>query len=125
MSARFDERLAERTRIARELHDTFLQTVQGSKLVVDDAARAPGTRRPFAGSASEICHRSSTLFLRHGSLWRRRKQAARRGSQKYAESERAVCGCRFICTTRLMMFTPFSKFSNRTYLSLCVSEAVS
>src|SRR6202020_3238460 len=37
MKARFDERLAERTRIARELHDTFLQTIQGSKLVADDA----------------------------------------------------------------------------------------
>jgi len=37
MSARFDERLGERTRIARELHDTFLQTIQGSKLVADDA----------------------------------------------------------------------------------------
>jgi len=35
--ARFDERLAEHTRMARELHDTFLQTVQGSKLVADDA----------------------------------------------------------------------------------------
>jgi len=34
---RFDERLAERTRIARELQDTMLQTVQGSKLVADDA----------------------------------------------------------------------------------------
>ncbi len=34
---RFDERLAQRTRIARELHDTMLQTVQGSKLVADDA----------------------------------------------------------------------------------------
>ena len=37
LSVRFDERLAERTRIARELHDTLLQTVQGSKLVADDA----------------------------------------------------------------------------------------
>lgn len=37
LNARFDERLAERTRIARELHDTLLQTVQGSKLVADDA----------------------------------------------------------------------------------------
>jgi signal transduction histidine kinase/ligand-binding sensor domain-containing protein len=37
ISSRFDERLAERTRIARELHDTLLQTVQGSKLVADDA----------------------------------------------------------------------------------------
>ena len=40
MKARFDERLAERTRIARDLHDTFLQTIQGSKLVADNALSA-------------------------------------------------------------------------------------
>lgn len=34
---RFDERLRERMRIAQDLHDTFLQTIQGSKLVADDA----------------------------------------------------------------------------------------
>ena len=37
LSACFDERLAERTQVARELHDSFLQTLQGSKLVADDA----------------------------------------------------------------------------------------
>jgi hypothetical protein len=37
LRARYDERLAERTRIARELHDTLLQTVQGSRMVADDA----------------------------------------------------------------------------------------
>jgi signal transduction histidine kinase/ligand-binding sensor domain-containing protein len=41
LKARFDERLDERTRIARELHDTFLQTIQGSKLVADDALGSP------------------------------------------------------------------------------------
>src|SRR5262249_34826503 len=34
IAARFDERLVERTRIAQDLHDTLLQTLQGSKLVV-------------------------------------------------------------------------------------------
>src|ERR1700704_930279 len=34
---RLEERVGERTRIARDLHDTFLQTIQGSKLVLDDA----------------------------------------------------------------------------------------
>jgi signal transduction histidine kinase len=34
---RLEERVRERTHIARDLHDTFLQTIQGSKLVVDDA----------------------------------------------------------------------------------------
>jgi ligand-binding sensor domain-containing protein len=37
LSIRFDERLTERNRIARELHDTLLQTIQGSKMVADDA----------------------------------------------------------------------------------------
>jgi signal transduction histidine kinase/ligand-binding sensor domain-containing protein len=41
LTARFDERLAERTRMARELHDTILQTIQGSKLVVDDGLEEP------------------------------------------------------------------------------------
>lgn len=39
ISARFDERLAERTRVARELHDTLLQTVHGSKLVAEHALK--------------------------------------------------------------------------------------
>ena len=37
MRMRFNERLEERTRIARELHDTLLQTIQGSKIVADHA----------------------------------------------------------------------------------------
>ena len=37
MELRLQERVGERTRITRELHDTFLQTIQGSKLVADDA----------------------------------------------------------------------------------------
>lgn len=41
LAARFDERLAERTRVARELHDTLLQTVQGSKMVADHALKNP------------------------------------------------------------------------------------
>jgi ligand-binding sensor domain-containing protein/signal transduction histidine kinase len=41
ISARFDERLAERTRLARELHDTLLQTIQGSKMVADHALDEP------------------------------------------------------------------------------------
>lgn len=39
LNARFDERLRERVRVARDLHDTFLQTVQGSKLVADHALK--------------------------------------------------------------------------------------
>jgi signal transduction histidine kinase len=37
MRERLEAQLAERTRVARELHDTLLQTLHGSKLVADDA----------------------------------------------------------------------------------------
>jgi signal transduction histidine kinase/ligand-binding sensor domain-containing protein len=40
LGARFDARLAERTRLARDLHDTLLQTVQVSKMTADDALDA-------------------------------------------------------------------------------------
>jgi len=35
MNARLDERVSERTRLARELHDTLIQTIHGSKMVAD------------------------------------------------------------------------------------------
>ena len=38
--SRFDERLAERTRVARDIHDTLLQTIQGSKMVADHVVLA-------------------------------------------------------------------------------------
>ena len=38
---RSDERLAQRTRLACELYDTMLQTVQGSKLLAEDALEKP------------------------------------------------------------------------------------
>lgn len=37
LSARFDERMAERNRLAGELHDTILQTVQAAKMIADNA----------------------------------------------------------------------------------------
>jgi ligand-binding sensor domain-containing protein len=47
-SIRLEERVSERTRLARELHDTLLQTIQSSKMIADDAldemAGLPGMR---------------------------------------------------------------------------------
>jgi signal transduction histidine kinase/ligand-binding sensor domain-containing protein len=54
MSARFDERLAERTRLARELHDTFLQTIQGSKMVADDALDGPADPSRLRGAIEQL-----------------------------------------------------------------------
>ena len=39
LKLRFDDRMQERTRLARDLHDTLLQTIQGSKMVADEARR--------------------------------------------------------------------------------------
>ena len=54
MSARFDERLAERTRIARDLHDTLLQTIQGSKLVADSALRSSSDPTRMRGYMEQL-----------------------------------------------------------------------
>jgi signal transduction histidine kinase/ligand-binding sensor domain-containing protein len=45
---RYNERLDERTRMARDLHDTLLQTIQGSKLAAENALASsndPSTRQ--------------------------------------------------------------------------------
>jgi signal transduction histidine kinase/ligand-binding sensor domain-containing protein len=55
ISARFEERLAERTRLARELHDTLLQTIQGSKMIVDDLLDPPAV----SGRPREVMGRLS------------------------------------------------------------------
>ena len=47
-ATRFNDRLAERTRVARDIHDTLLQTIHGSKMVAEDAlehAAEPGRLR--------------------------------------------------------------------------------
>src|SRR6267154_5754008 len=54
ISTRFDERLAERTRMARELHDTFLQTIQGSKLVADHALKPSSDPTRMRGALEQL-----------------------------------------------------------------------
>jgi signal transduction histidine kinase len=39
--AKYQERLDERTRIARSLHDTLIQTIHGSKLLADHTQEHP------------------------------------------------------------------------------------
>jgi signal transduction histidine kinase/ligand-binding sensor domain-containing protein len=56
LNARFDERLAERTRMARDIHDTLLQTVQASKMVADAAL----TRRDDAAGMERVLEQVST-----------------------------------------------------------------
>jgi signal transduction histidine kinase len=46
--------LDERTRMARELHDTFLQTVQGSKMVADDALAEAWNEERCRGALQKI-----------------------------------------------------------------------
>jgi signal transduction histidine kinase len=56
MKIRFNERLEERMRLARDLHDTLLQTIQGIKMVADQAkenAYDPAAAHAFANRISE------------------------------------------------------------------------
>jgi len=41
LSSRINERLAERNRLAGDLHDTLIQTIQGSKMLADNALADP------------------------------------------------------------------------------------
>lgn len=62
MRARFNERLDERTQIARDLHDTLLQTIQGSKMVADQARSDlsdPGKMENYLNRLSEWLDRAS------------------------------------------------------------------
>jgi signal transduction histidine kinase/ligand-binding sensor domain-containing protein len=54
MSARFNERLSERTRIARDLHDTLLQTIQGTKLVADSALKQSPDPASMHGAMEQV-----------------------------------------------------------------------
>ena len=46
MTMRFDERTAERTRLAAELHDTILQSIQATKLIADNARHGAAAQKP-------------------------------------------------------------------------------
>jgi signal transduction histidine kinase len=54
MSVRFDERLQERTRIAQDFHDTYLQTIQGSKLVADSALKQSPDPARMRGALEQL-----------------------------------------------------------------------
>ena len=54
MSNRFDERMSERTRIARDFHDTYLQTIQGSKLVADSALKQSPDPTRMRGALEQL-----------------------------------------------------------------------
>jgi signal transduction histidine kinase len=73
MNALLDERVAERTRLARDLHDTMLQTIQASELVVsvainqiDDPTRTRAALEKLSGWLSQARReaRASLLSLR-------------------------------------------------------------
>jgi signal transduction histidine kinase len=53
---RFNERLDERTRLARDLHDTLLQTIQGSKLAADEALNAADVQIKHRQSLEKLAH---------------------------------------------------------------------
>jgi signal transduction histidine kinase/ligand-binding sensor domain-containing protein len=60
MNIRFEERLAERTRIAQELHDTLLQGFLSASMqlhVADDHIDADSPAKPFVGRVLELMGR--------------------------------------------------------------------
>lgn len=54
INARFDERLDERTRLAREIHDTLLQTIQACSLVAEVALEQRGDPSRLENSLAKL-----------------------------------------------------------------------
>jgi signal transduction histidine kinase len=54
MAARYEERLDERTRIARELHDTLLQSLAGVSLQLDGVAKQVGQSSETAAAQIKV-----------------------------------------------------------------------
>ncbi len=54
MQARLDERVLERTQVARELHDTLLQTIQASRLMASSALRDPSDAAKMHGALGKL-----------------------------------------------------------------------
>jgi signal transduction histidine kinase len=75
LKLRFDERLSERTRMARDLHDTLLQTIQGTKMVADTALN-----RPDDGAAMTQAMRQVSTWLGQAGLEARTVVKALRNS---------------------------------------------
>jgi signal transduction histidine kinase len=91
LAVRFDERLAERTRIARDLHDIFLQTVQGSKMVADDALETPSdptrVRRALEQLSGWLAQAIDDPEL-IASLYHRHKRTCRRLAASFRATQR-------------------------------------
>ena len=89
MALRFNERLEERTRLARDLHDTLLQTIQGMKLAAEhakDSVLDPSDAKTFATNMADWSERATlegraaldslrTPMLSHGDLAQELRQS--------------------------------------------------
>lgn len=54
LADRFDERLRERTRLARDLHDSLLQSIQASKMLVDGPIRGSDDPQQIRMAADKV-----------------------------------------------------------------------
>ncbi len=62
MNARLDERVIERTRLARDLHDTLIQTIHGTKMVADaglDDPKDPAALQRALQRVSDVLEQAS------------------------------------------------------------------
>ncbi|MGC1301213.1 MAG: ATP-binding protein [Caulobacteraceae bacterium] len=75
--SRFNERLQERTRVARELHDTLMQSLLAGKLLADNAKRVHDDPADLRSALERISHqlaraaeegRATVEVLRHSTM---------------------------------------------------------
>ena len=54
INLQFEQRLAERIQVARDIHDTLMQTIQGCKLVTDDMLTKTGEEIPTRNTVEKL-----------------------------------------------------------------------
>jgi signal transduction histidine kinase len=103
MNVRFDERMAERNRLAGELHDTILQTVQAAKMIADNAhleySTNPVRMREAMNSVSEWLSQATTEA--RAALNSLRESTSHRNDlaealQRAAEASQAMSSMKFV-----------------------------
>jgi signal transduction histidine kinase/ligand-binding sensor domain-containing protein len=103
MNVRFNDRMAERNRLAGELHDTILQTIQASKLIADNArlehSADPVRLREAMNSISEWLSQATTEA--RAALNSLRESTSQRNDlaealQQAAEASQAMASMKFV-----------------------------
>ncbi|HZZ14954.1 MAG TPA: triple tyrosine motif-containing protein [Candidatus Sulfotelmatobacter sp.] len=105
LKIRFDERLDERTRLARDLHDTLLQTIQGSKLVADNARDHADNPRSTVRALDRLSEWLDRAIAEGRDALEALRSSASESDSLTSALRRAADDCSFDCQIKVTVVT--------------------